>query len=155
MAEAGASVTIADLKEETGARAAGELSSKGLSVQYVRYDVVSYSSQVAAFKSAVAFGGNKLDMVVLSAGIIGKWNLFDMVAFTEPRADAGLPKPGCSAVDIKLRCVYYGAYLALSKNPRSGSISYHLGLPKSPWQEKVARASSLGTHPSKASLMPS
>lgn len=113
MAKAGASVTIADMQEEAGAATAKDLSSKGLKIQFVHCDVVSFASQVAAFKSAVEFGGNKLDIVVPSAGIIAERNLFDMAADVEPSLDVAPPEPGFSAVDVNLKGVYYSSYLAL------------------------------------------
>ncbi|KAF2715544.1 NAD(P)-binding protein [Pleomassaria siparia CBS 279.74] len=113
MAAAGAFVTIADLQQEVGATIARELSSQGQKVQFVQVDVVNYEAQVVAFKSAVEFGGGKLDIVVPSAGIIAQNNLFDMAAETVPSLDTSPPEPGFSGVEVNLKGVYYSCYLAL------------------------------------------
>ncbi|KAF2792799.1 NAD(P)-binding protein [Melanomma pulvis-pyrius CBS 109.77] len=113
VASAGAFVTIVDLQEELGIAVAKELSFQGYKVQFVQTDVTSYESQTAAFKSAIEFGGGKIDIVIPSAGIIAEKNLLDMVAGTEPSLDSVPPVPSFSGVEVNLKGVYYTCYLAL------------------------------------------
>jgi 5'-hydroxyaverantin dehydrogenase len=108
----GALVTIADLQQEAGDAAAKQLSSKG-KAQFVQCNVTDYQSQFAAFKSAIEFGGGRLDVVVPCAGIIAQRNLVEMAASTEPSLDAPPPEPGFSTVDVNLKGVYYTSFLAL------------------------------------------
>lgn len=142
MAEAGAIVTISDVRSEDGEAAARELTSKGLRVQFVRSDVTSYSSQVELFKKAIAFGGGKLDIMVPNAGICAEQNLFDMVPSDASNLDAP-PEPGYSTMDVNLKGVYYSCYLALHyfRLPRStafaptiiliASLAGYVGFPSS------------------------
>jgi 5'-hydroxyaverantin dehydrogenase len=67
-AEAGALVTIADLNEKDAKKTVDELSAQGHKIQFIKTDVTSWSDLVAAFKSAIAFGGG-LDIVLAAAGI--------------------------------------------------------------------------------------
>jgi 5'-hydroxyaverantin dehydrogenase len=113
LAAAGAFVTIADLQQDAGSAVAKGLSSQGFKVQFVQTDVTSYESQTIAFKSAVIFGGGKLDLVVPGAGIIAEKNLLDMAAATEPSIDTAPPEPSFSGVEVNLKGVYYSCYLAL------------------------------------------
>jgi 5'-hydroxyaverantin dehydrogenase len=113
LAAAGAFVTISDLQQEAGSAVAKDLKSQGFKVQFVQTDVTSYESQTTAFKSAITFGGGKLDIVVPSAGIIAEKNLLDMAAATEPSIDTAPPEPSFSGVEVNLKGVYYSCYLAL------------------------------------------
>ncbi|KAF1354339.1 NAD(P)-binding protein, partial [Lizonia empirigonia] len=124
LAEAGAIVTISDVRSEDGEAATRELTSKGLRVQFVRSDVTSYSSQVELFKKAIAFGGGKLDIMVPNAGICAEQNLFDMVPSDASNLDEP-PEPGYSTMDVNLKGVYYSCYLALHyfRLPRSTSFA--------------------------------
>ncbi|PSN74694.1 NAD(P)-binding protein [Corynespora cassiicola Philippines] len=113
IAATGAFVTIADVQEEAGTAIAKDLASKGLKVQFIRCDVADYESQVAVFKSAIAFGGGKLDVVIPSAGVIGDVNLVTMATASEPNIDSSPPEPGFRAVDINLKAVYNTCFLAI------------------------------------------
>ncbi|KAF2465690.1 NAD(P)-binding protein [Lindgomyces ingoldianus] len=112
-AKHGAVVTVVDLQEEAGQAIAKELTSMGHKVQFVQCDVTSYEAQAKAFKSAVQFGGGKLDIAFPNAGVLAQKNLFEMVAHTVPSLDSHPPEPGFSSVDVNLRGVYYSCYLAL------------------------------------------
>ncbi|KAF2112760.1 hypothetical protein BDV96DRAFT_156951 [Lophiotrema nucula] len=112
-ASAGAFVTIADLQEDAGAIAALDLTSRGLKVQFARCNVTNFESQWTAFKSAIEFGGGRLDIVVPAAGIIAEQNLFDAAANHPVSLDAPPPPPGLSGLDVNLIGVYYSSYLAL------------------------------------------
>lgn len=105
LAEAGAIVTISDVRSELGEAAARDLSAKGLKVQYVQSDVTSYSSQAALFKRAITFGGGKIDIVVPNAGISAEQNLFDMIPAELPNLDSVPSEPGYSTMDVNLRGV--------------------------------------------------
>jgi 5'-hydroxyaverantin dehydrogenase len=112
-ANAGAYVTIADVNEEAAQETAQDLSQKGFKVQFVKTDVTDWAAQVAAFKSAIAFGPNQtLDIVVPAAGIGG--------GAVKPWLDAaelddnGDPKPVPRKVmDVNLDAVYATTHLAL------------------------------------------
>lgn len=125
LAEAGATVTISDVRCEVGEAAAHNLTSKGLRVQFVQSDVTSYPSQAALFKRAIAYGGGKIDIVVPNAGICAEQNLFDMVPADTLDHDSEPPEPGYSTMDVNLKGVYYTCYLALHyfRLPRDGSFT--------------------------------
>lgn len=125
LAEAGALVTISDVRVETGEAAAQELTSKGLSVQFVQSDVTSHSSQVALFKKAIEFGGGKIDIVVPNAGICAEQNLLDMIPTDAPNLDSEPPQPSYSTMDVNLKGVFNSCYLALHyfRLPRDSSFA--------------------------------
>ncbi|KAJ4314139.1 hypothetical protein N0V94_006598 [Neodidymelliopsis sp. IMI 364377] len=125
LAEAGAIVTISDIRSEAGDAAARELASKGLRVQFVQSDVTSYASQVALFKRAVVFGGGKIDIVIANAGICAQQNFFDMIPAEVSDLDTEPLEPGFSTIDVNLRGVYYTSYLALHyfRTPRDASYT--------------------------------
>lgn len=117
-AKAGAYVTIADVQDAAGQRAAAELAAKGCRVSYVRCDVTSWESIVAAFIHAGAFSANKtLDVAVLCAGLEGdKGSLTDQVlAAPEPSLNpAATPvAPRHLALNVNLIGLYNCAWLAL------------------------------------------
>ena len=125
LAEAGASVTISDIRTETGEAAAKDLTARGHRIQFVQSDVTSYPSQVALFKKAIAFGDGRIDVVVPNAGICAEQNLFDMLP-TAARILASAPSvPGYSTMDVNLKGAYYTAYLALHyfRLPRDPSFT--------------------------------
>ncbi|KAJ4334530.1 hypothetical protein N0V95_009141 [Ascochyta clinopodiicola] len=143
LAEAGAVVTISDIRSEVGEAAARKLTSKGLRVQFVQGDVTSYTSQAEMFRKAIAFGGGKIDIVVPNAGICAEQNLFDMIPTGAPDLNSEPPEPGYSTMDVNLRGVYYSCYLALHyfRLPRDAyfapaivliaSLAGYLGFPSS------------------------
>ncbi|KAJ4369396.1 hypothetical protein N0V86_009228 [Didymella sp. IMI 355093] len=113
LAEAGAIVTISDIRSEAGEAAVQDLNSRGLRVQFVQSDVTSYASQVELFKRAVAFGEGKIDVVVPNAGICAEQNLFDIIPGSALNLEEAPPEPGYSTMDVNLKGVYYTSYLAL------------------------------------------
>ncbi|KAF1927274.1 NAD(P)-binding protein [Didymella exigua CBS 183.55] len=113
LAEAGALVTISDIRFKAGEAAVRELTSRGLHVQFVQSDVTSYSSQVELFKKAITFGGGRIDVVVPNAGICAEQNLFDMLPTGASSLEDEPPEPGYSTMDVNLKGVYYTSYLAL------------------------------------------
>src|SRR5690242_5208951 len=125
LAEAGALVTISDVRVETGEAAARQLTSNGLKVQFVQSDVTSHSSQVALLKKAIAFGGGKIDLVVPTAGICAEQNLLDMISDEAPDLDSEPPEPSYSTMDVNLKGVFNSCYLALHyfRLPRDSSFA--------------------------------
>jgi len=119
-AEAGAHVTIADINEKEAEETVQELTSKGHHAQFIKTDVSSWDSLVAAFNAAVAFSpDNTVDIVVPAAGISngGIRNWLDET----PLDEAGNPKPlPTKVMDINLDAVFTTTHLALyyfKKNP--------------------------------------
>lgn len=113
LAEAGALVTISDVRPEAGEAAVRELTSRGLRVQFVQSDVSSYTSQLNLFKEAIAFGEGRIDVVVPNAGICAEQNLLDMLPEGASNFRVDPPEPGYSTMDVNLKGVYYTSYLAL------------------------------------------
>ncbi|KAJ4983640.1 5'-hydroxyaverantin dehydrogenase [Stagonosporopsis vannaccii] len=125
LAEAGALVTISDVRVETGEIAAQELTLRGFKVQFVQCDVTSYSSQVALFKKAITFGGGQLDVVVPNAGICAEQNLLDMIPAEAPILGSEPPEPSYSTMDVNLKGVFYSCFLAFHyfRLPRDPSFA--------------------------------
>jgi len=122
-AEKGAYVTIADINEELGNKYTKELQAKGLHVQFITTDVTSWTSQIAAFKTAIKFSPthDTLNIVVASAGVAGD-------AFyppNEPPAkleDDDPPAPNMVAFQVNSIGLYYTARLSklyLNSGPSS------------------------------------
>jgi 5'-hydroxyaverantin dehydrogenase len=109
----GAFVTIGDISDEAGKAEASKLTSQGLKVNFIHCDVTDYESQYAAFKSALAFGNNTLDIVIANAGIIAQKSLTEQIAQHEFDPHAIPPPPGMSGLDVNLKGVYFTSYLAL------------------------------------------
>lgn len=110
-------VTIADMNEETGQAVAKAL---GPDASFVKTDVTKYDQQVAMFKHAFAFGGNRLDLFHANAGITDTQNIYE----DAPLDANGDPKPlDLLATDIDLIAVIQGAWLYkhyAGKNPTPG-----------------------------------
>ena len=69
LAAAGASVTLADIADEEGARAAAELRAAGAAVEYQHADV-TVEEDVRSLVEAAAARWGRLDIVVNNAGIV-------------------------------------------------------------------------------------
>ena len=111
-AQHGASVTAADVNEQLGKAFVQELSEKGLHINFVHTDVTDWTSQIHAFKSAIAFGQrNRIDIVVAGAGVSGVWFVPDKES---PSLDKDPPLPVASdrAFDVNAKGVYYTCKLA-------------------------------------------
>ena len=94
-------------------------------INFVHTDVTSWSSQIAAFRSAIAFGssGSKVDIVVASAGLWG-------TPFLHPNdelasLDKDPPAPPMGPINVNLIGLSYTAKLAQHyfSLPTSGSKS--------------------------------
>ncbi|KAF2802698.1 NAD(P)-binding protein [Mytilinidion resinicola] len=111
-AEKGAYVTLADINETLGKDYVATLKAKGLHVQFITTDVTSWSSQVAAFKAAIAFSltKNTLDIVVASAGVFGDPFLAADEAPVTLENDP--PAPNLVALQVNSIGAFYTAKLA-------------------------------------------
>ena len=79
-------------------------------VKFTHVDTTSWESQLAAFKSTLAWSSSRLDIVVPSAGVsgvLGKESFTDLSPADDP------PKPSTLAFDVNLTGVYYTALLAV------------------------------------------
>lgn len=112
-AEQGALVTAADINEQQGKAFAQELIQKGLHINFVNTDVSDWTSQVNAFKSAIAFGERKsIDIVVAAAGVGGSW--YTSKDEEPPSLDKDPPEPtrSVSVFDVNAKGVYFTSKLA-------------------------------------------
>ncbi|KAF2273895.1 NAD(P)-binding protein, partial [Westerdykella ornata] len=132
-AEAGAYVTILDINEENGQRAASELGERGLHVQFVKTDTTSFSSQVAGFKAALSFSPSKtVDIVLANAGVAGS-NLKAWLENAAKSTSDDPEPPSTLCLDVNLTGVYYTAHLSffyfkhnLRKEDTAGPVSKQL-----------------------------
>lgn len=111
-AKYGAKVTAADINEQLGKAFVQELSEKGLHINFVHTDVTDWTSQIHAFKSAIAFGQrNSIDVVVAAAGVSGGRFVVDMES---PSLEKDPPLPSASdlAFDVNAKGVYFTCKLA-------------------------------------------
>ena len=69
LAECGAEVVIADVREDAGRRAAGELGAAGHRVRFVKIDVAD-SGDVDRCAHALVAGGGRVDIVVNCAAVV-------------------------------------------------------------------------------------
>ncbi|KAK4234868.1 hypothetical protein C8A03DRAFT_37318 [Achaetomium macrosporum] len=111
-AAAGAYITIADIQPlEVGQKLAAELQAN-----YVWCDVTDWASQIAAFKSALAFSPTRtLDIVATFAGTAAMpGNQVDHVlAAGEPSLTLDPKQPNIRNIEVNLVGVYYSSWLAL------------------------------------------
>ncbi|KIW92194.1 uncharacterized protein Z519_07178 [Cladophialophora bantiana CBS 173.52] len=117
-AEGGAYVTIADVQDAAGNKAAADLNAQGCHVSFVHCDTTDWESSVAAFKHAASFGPSKsLHVAVLNAGIGGdRGSLTDQVfAAPEPSLDPDVvpTRPTRKAAAVNFLGVYDNCWLAL------------------------------------------
>ena len=111
-AKYGAKVTAADINEQQGKAFMQELSEKGLHINFVHTDVADWTSQIHAFKSAIAFGQRtSIDVVVAAAGVSGGQFVADMESPSLEK-DPPLPSASSLAFDVNAKGVYYTSKLA-------------------------------------------
>lgn len=113
LCEHGARVTIADINEQQGKTFVQELKLNGLSANLIATDVTQWTSQVQAFKSAIAFSGsNSVDIVVAAAGLPGA----DFISQKDesPTLDCDPPEPRLAGptFDVNIKGVYFTSKLA-------------------------------------------
>ena len=112
-AKQGARVTIADLNEESGIALAQRLAALNGQINFVPTDVTDWSSQVQAFKSAIAFAGsNSIDIVVASAGLPGERFISDQEDTPSLDRDPPVPKAAGPTFAVNAEGVYYTSKLA-------------------------------------------
>jgi len=111
-------VVIADINEEAGAALEKEL---GPSCSFVQADVTKFSDQVAMFKHAFKWGGNRLDFFAANAGVDDRQ---DMHTSVEDFDENGDPKPlNLTTMDLDLTAVIQGCWIYkhyARKNPTPG-----------------------------------
>lgn len=112
-AKHGAFVTIADLNETMGQELTKTLAEESFHTHFVRTDVSDWSSQVSAFKSAIAFSKrDSIDIVVAVAGLPG--TTFVESQEEAPSLDKDPPEPKLAGptFDVNAKGVYYTTKLA-------------------------------------------
>lgn len=112
-AKHGALVTTADINEQQGKDFAQEAGQKGLQINFVITDVSDWTSQVNAFKSAIAFGKrNSINIVIAAAGVGGSFH--QCKGGEPPSLDKDPPEPArsVSAFDVNAKGVYFTSTLA-------------------------------------------
>ncbi|KAL2036454.1 hypothetical protein N7G274_010821 [Stereocaulon virgatum] len=112
-AEHGALVTTADINEQQGKDFAQEASQKGLDINFVITNVSDWTSQINAFKSAIAFGKrNSIDIIIAAAGVSGSFQ--QSKGGEPPSLDKDPPEPArsVSAFDVNAKGVYFTSALA-------------------------------------------
>ncbi|KAL3458182.1 hypothetical protein BJX64DRAFT_292443 [Aspergillus heterothallicus] len=108
-ADAGAFVTIADVQPPPGHVNSNQ-------ILYAQCDVTSWESQIAAFKSAIAFSPtSSLDIVAAFAGTaVAPGNQVDHVlAAGPPSLDIDPPAPSIQNINVNLIGSYYTSWLGL------------------------------------------
>ncbi|KAI3394651.1 hypothetical protein diail_2461 [Diaporthe ilicicola] len=115
-AKGGWRINLIDIKDEEGRRAADSLPN----TTYHRANLVDYEEVTAAFKTAFASGGNRLDFVFANAGVIESSNMF-----TKHESVDGPPPPDLSALDVNLKSCINTVHVArhyINLSPSKGSI---------------------------------
>lgn len=109
----GARVTIADISEQQGKALVKAVELKGSSINLVTTDVTEWTSQVQAFKSAIAFSrSDSVDIVVAAAGLPGA--PFISPKDESPTLDCDPPESRLAGptFNVNIRGVYFTAKLA-------------------------------------------
>lgn len=110
-AEMGANVVVADINEETGAKAAAELSALGVKAVFVKTDATRRADLDKAVKAALAIDG-RLDFMMNNAGITD-W------CEAETLSEANWRK----LMAINLDAVFYGCQAAFEPMKKQGKGS--------------------------------
>lgn len=110
-AEAGADILVADINEDTGMKAAGELAGTGVKTGFVKVDVADPEELIRVVARAVELFG-RLDVMFNNAGI-GHW----LEAEKLPIADWK------KMMDINLNSVFYGCQAAFGQMRKQGGGS--------------------------------
>ena len=118
LAKNGARVIVFDQNSTRGRAQVDQLKSQGLEVLFIEFDPVSWESQSHAFKEALAWSGNQLDIVVPCAGL----PVNDLTPYIStsapntdetPAADLQPKQPPISVIMTNLIGSYYSTTLAL------------------------------------------
>ena len=115
LAENGARVALLDVNETSGSQIEQDLAAKGFEAKFIKTDVTSWESQLAAFKDVLAWSDNRLDIVVTSAGV-RPHNIKDLIIGQQEanHPDEDPIKPPMSTIDVNLTGTYYSTYLSLT-----------------------------------------
>lgn len=103
----GALVAVLDLSWPSDSQTQKEDSEK---VRFFECDVSSWDSLLATFNKVLLWSGDRLDIVVMSAGVRSH-NIKDLVL--DLNAESAPVKPPSTVFDVNLIGTYYTAYLAL------------------------------------------
>lgn len=111
-------VIMADINHELGQKLSEEL---GPDASFVRADVTVYADQIAMFRYAFKWGGDRLDFFAANAGVDDRQN---MHASGEDLDENGDPKPlDLTTMDLDLMAVMQGCWIYkhyARKNPTRG-----------------------------------
>ena len=137
LAEAGAWVTLADINDKDGEKAAATLTTRDLEANFVKTDVTSWEDQVNAFVGAASSSPEEtVDIVVSAAGIRTK------LAEMPPASASDEPqKPPTAVLDINLTGTYYTMVLA---------THYFVNSPPNPAKQMLFISSMAGYNQSKS-----
>jgi 5'-hydroxyaverantin dehydrogenase len=103
----GARVAVLDLSWPSGSQTEEDGNEN---IKFFECDVSSWDSLLATFKRVLLWSGDRLDIVVLSAGLRSH-NIKDLVL--DGIAEGAPVKPPSAVFDVNLLGTYYTAYLAL------------------------------------------
>lgn len=110
-------IHVLDIKEDEGTRAASALPD----TSFHRTDLTKYDDITAAFKTAFASGGGRLDLVFANAGIFEQSNVYDV---TSTSLDLP-PEPNYATVEVNLKGCINTIHVArhfIGKSSTKGSI---------------------------------
>jgi 15-hydroxyprostaglandin dehydrogenase (NAD) len=99
-------VVMADLNETAGIAISKEL---GPNSSFIRANVTVFADQIAMFKHAFKWGGNRLDLFAANAGVDDRQ---DMHASAEDLDENGDPKPlDLTTMEVDLTAVIQGSWI--------------------------------------------
>jgi 15-hydroxyprostaglandin dehydrogenase (NAD) len=111
-------VVMADINEGAGRELEKEL---GSNASFIRADVTVFADQIAMFKHAFTWGGNRLDFFAANAGVDDRQ---DMHTSVEDLDENGDPKPlNLMTMDVDLTAVIQGCWIYkhyARRNPTRG-----------------------------------
>ena len=99
-------VVMADINAERGAELSSEL---GPDTLFHRTDVSAYSDQVALFKHAFTWGGERLDFFAANAGIADQQNMYQSNEDLDENGD--IQPLNLKAIEVDLEAVIQGIWL--------------------------------------------
>jgi len=140
LSDNGCRVAVLDLSEPAEA---GTDESNIESPKLFKCDVSSWESLLAAFQEVMLWSGDRLDIVVLSAGVRSH-NIKDLILKRAVGSASTPVKPPSSVFDVNLLGTYYSAYLALWYFTNLESKSD--GLESSSWRPQLLFIGSLASY---------
>ena len=112
----GFNVAVVDVDEANGEAVASAIRPNST---FIKASVDNYDQQAAACRAAFERWG-RLDVVLLNAGIVEKYSLYQL---DRRRSKVLPPKPDLACTDVCYKAVVYGTYLAIHfmrQNPSPG-----------------------------------